>query len=60
MPKFILKKYKQKEISLGRAAELAGIPLADFIKIAADRKIHLNYDQQDLKRDFIAVQDNDF
>ena len=50
-----LKKYSRKKISLGRAAELAKTPLADFMKLAAERKIPINYSAESLERDFKAV-----
>lgn len=50
-----LKKYSKRLVSLGRAAELAKIPLADFMKIAADRKIPVNYSVTSLERDFKAA-----
>ena len=51
-----LQKYSRREISLGRAAELARIPLVDFMKEAADRKIPLHYSLQDLRDDIKAAK----
>jgi len=50
-----LEKYSKREISLGRAAELARIPLADFMLKAAERQIPLNYSAESLERDFKAA-----
>jgi len=50
-----LEKYSKKLISLGRAAEVAKIALADFMIIAKDRKIALNYSLESLKNDFEAA-----
>ncbi|MBI3052222.1 UPF0175 family protein [Candidatus Woesearchaeota archaeon] len=50
-----LKKYSRREVSLGRAAELAKIPLADFMVKAAERKIPLNYSVESVKKDFKAA-----
>ena len=50
-----LEKYSKREVSLGRAAELANIPIADFMVIAAKRKIPVNYTLEDLEEDFKAV-----
>lgn len=50
-----LKKYTKKEISLGRAAELAKMPLADFMLKAAERKITMNYSVESLEKDFKAA-----
>ena len=51
-----LEKYSKRLVSLGKAAELAKIPLADFMKIAADRKIPLNYSLTSLEQDFKAIK----
>ena len=51
-----LEKYSKREISLGRAAELAKMPLADFMKVVAERKIPINYTKEDLNRDFESVE----
>lgn len=50
-----LEKYSRREVSLGRAAELAKMPLADFMKMAAERKVPLNYSIGSLKEDFKAA-----
>ena len=50
-----LEKYSKKEVSLGRAAELAKLPLADFMVKAAERKIPVNYSKESLERDFKAA-----
>ena len=49
-----LEKYSKRLVSLGRASELARMPLADFMKIASERKIPLNYSIESLKKDFKA------
>ncbi|HLC74805.1 MAG TPA: UPF0175 family protein [Candidatus Nanoarchaeia archaeon] len=46
-----LKKYANREISIGRAAELSRLPYADFMKIAAEKKIPINYSVQSLRDD---------
>ena len=51
-----LKKYSKRVISLGRAAELAKMPLADFMLKAAESKITLNYSLESLEKDFKAAQ----
>ena len=50
-----LDKYSKREVSIGRGAELAQIPLADFMVIASKRKIPINYSLEDLEEDFKAV-----
>ncbi len=52
-----LQKYSKKVISLGRAAEIARLPLADFMKEAADRKIPLNYSLEDLRDDIKTAKE---
>ncbi len=47
-----LKKYSDRKISIGRAAELAKLPLADFMKILSEKKIVLNYSMESLEEDF--------
>jgi predicted HTH domain antitoxin len=50
-----LEKYSKRLVSLGKAAELARLPLADFLAIAAQRKIPLNYSIASLEKDFEAA-----
>lgn len=50
-----LEKYSKKAVSLGRAAELAKLPLADFLAMAAARKVPLNYSAASLEKDFAAA-----
>ena len=49
-----LEKYRKKEISIAKAAEIANIPLADMLKITAENKIPIHYTKEDLLRDFKA------
>lgn len=50
-----LEKYSKREVSLGRAAELARIPLADFMVKAAEKHIPINYSVGSLEKDFKAA-----
>ena len=50
-----LEKYSKREISLGRASELARVPLADFMKIAAEKGVYVNYSIESLEKDFKAA-----
>lgn len=50
-----LERYSKREVSLGRAAELAKIPLADFMVRAAQRRIPVNYSVKSLEEDFKAA-----
>ena len=47
-----LKKYMERKISIGKAAALAKLSVADFMKIAAERKIPVNYSIASLEEDF--------
>ena len=44
--------YQKGEVSLGKASEMAKLPLAEFMAHAASRKIPLNYSKEELRRDF--------
>ena len=48
-------KYAQRQVSLGRAAELARLPLVDFMRRAADAGIPLNYPREEVERDVAAA-----
>ena len=50
-----LQKYSKREVSIGRAAELAKMPLADFMVKAAERQIPMNYSVGSLEKDFKAA-----
>ena len=50
-----LDKYSKREISLGRATELARVSLSDFMKIAAEKRITMNYSLELLEEDFKAA-----
>ncbi len=52
---YALLKYKNQEVTLWKAATLAKLPLAKMMVLAAQQKIPLQYDQEDLKEDFAAV-----
>ncbi|HEY0088917.1 MAG TPA: UPF0175 family protein [Candidatus Lokiarchaeia archaeon] len=43
--------YKNKEISLGKAAELSSLTIWDLLDQLSQKKIPLNYDLEDLKND---------
>ena len=53
---FVLQKYQEGEITLGKAAELAGIPLRKMLRIAVEKKIPFQYSLGDLEKDFKAAQ----
>lgn len=52
---YALKEYADRNVSLGRAAELAKMPLSDFMTEAAKRQIPINYSKESLQRDFEAA-----
>jgi predicted HTH domain antitoxin len=49
--------YKREEISLGRAAELAGISSTDLLAELGRRHIPINYGPEDLRADMAALND---
>jgi len=51
-----LEKFARHEVSLGRAAELAGCSLADFMCAAAQRHLPLNYSPESVEKDFNAAR----
>jgi len=50
-----LEKYAKRQVSLGKAAEIAKVPIADFMAIAAERRVPLNYSRESLEKDFEAA-----
>ena len=47
-----LKQYSEGKITIGRAAQMAGITLRKMIAIAAKKGIPIQYSIDDLKEDF--------
>ncbi len=47
----VLELYREGKISLGRASELAEMPLADFMDFMAKHNTYLNYSKTDWKDD---------
>ena len=52
---YALNEYGKRNVSLGKAAEIAKMPLADFMMVAAERKIPINYSLESLEKDFKAA-----
>jgi predicted HTH domain antitoxin len=48
--------YKREQVSLGRAAEIAGISSPDFLQELGRRRIPINYDSEDLRADVAALK----
>ncbi len=55
LKRLALEKYREKKVTLAKAASIAKIPLADFVKAAADQGIPMNYSEESLKKDFKAA-----
>jgi predicted HTH domain antitoxin len=49
--------YQREKLSLGRAAELAGMKKMDFNHLLAVRGIPMHYDLKDLERDLATLRD---
>ena len=47
-----LEKYKNKQVSVGKAAELADMPLSMFLDILRVRNVPFNYTVKELMEDF--------
>ena len=48
--------YKQEEVSLGHAAEIAGLSSLRFLEELARRRIPINYDAEDLRADTTTLK----
>ncbi len=48
--KLALEAYKKGEVSLERAAEIARLPLLDFIEVLEKRGLHRNLDVQNIRK----------
>ena len=49
--------YKREEVSLGRAAEIAGLSSPQFLAELGRRRIPVNYDVEDLRSDLATLKD---
>lgn len=49
---FAVELYRQRRVSLGKAAEIAGIGLADMTAVLAKHDVHLPYDADDAQADW--------
>ena len=52
-----LKSYQDGEVSLGRASELSGLSIWEFLDHLASKKIPLNYSLEDLENDLKIVEE---
>lgn len=48
--------YKRDEVSLGRAAEIAGLSSPSFLAELGRRRIPINYDVDDLRADLATLK----
>lgn len=48
--------YSRGKLSLGKAAEFAEVPIAEFLRRMSDRGIPLNYDAADLEQDLRTLE----
>ena len=48
--------YKREQVSLGRAAEIAGIGTPEFLQELGRRRISINYSVDDLQQDLATVE----
>lgn len=57
VPKLLaLELFREDVVSLGRAAELSGVPLAEFMEFAAEREVPLHYLPDDLNDDHRVIE----
>lgn len=54
---YALKLYQQKEISLGKAAELSSLSIWEMLEKMSQNRIPLNYDLEELKSDLEKVKE---
>ena len=47
----VLELYREEALSLGKAAELTGMSVAEFMEFTASRRVPLHYGEQDLEHD---------
>jgi predicted HTH domain antitoxin len=52
-----VRRYREGEVSVGRAAELAGLSLWRFQDVLAERGVEANYSETDLATDIAAARD---
>lgn len=54
---YALKLYSKKRVSLGKASEIAGINIWDFIEKLKQYRINLNYSEEDLRSDIKTISE---
>ncbi len=53
-----LKLYKERKISLEKAASILGVDIAQMIDIIRDEELHLDYTQEELREDLRGLVDD--
>ena len=51
-----LELYREGRVSLGRAAELAGVGIEEFMEFSAHRQVSLHYGEADLAEDHATAE----
>jgi len=52
-----VRRYRDGDVSLGRAAEVADVSLWRFLDILDDRRVEANYTEADLEADLTALRE---
>lgn len=52
-----LELYREGRVSLGKAAEIAGLSVGEFMYELKARNVLVNYDVEELRRDLTAVEE---
>jgi predicted HTH domain antitoxin len=50
-----VERYRRGDVSMGRGAEIAGVPVWEFMEILEDRGIDVGYTEEDLEDDVSLV-----
>lgn len=48
--------YRDRKVSMGRAAQIAGIPRPQFQQELGQRDVTMNYDVRDFESDLVAIE----
>ena len=54
--KFAIEKLKKREVSIKKAAEIAGITFSDMLDLMAEENIDIGYSLQNLEEDFAKLK----
>lgn len=54
-----LEKLKRREISIGKAAEIAGVQYANMLDLMGKENIDIGYSVSDLEKDFAKLKKNE-